>query len=231
MATAQNRARRVDRLAGTLLARYVRWVRRTSRGIPEMEAIAAEAAEKHFPCIVGMWHGEFMLLPLIKPRPEKEHEDERAPVETIGALIVEQIDNARLGEGMLRRVDVVTHHSASAMANALEHQNLFLMPLWRAIGNSTWVVKGRTLPKTLSIALAVLLAIVALFVIPYDLDLKGNGTLEPRLKHDVFAAIDGEVSRPSNWAASDTELAAGIDPRWSDISQPALRTPAPRCRR
>jgi 3-deoxy-D-manno-octulosonic-acid transferase len=68
MATAQNRARLVDRLAGTLLARYVGWVRRTSRGIPEMEAVVAEAAEKNFPCIVGMWHGEFMLLPLIKPR-------------------------------------------------------------------------------------------------------------------------------------------------------------------
>ncbi len=72
-------------------------------------------------------------------------------METIGALIVEQIDNARLGEGMLRRVDVVTEHSSSALANAMEHQNLFLMPVWRAIGNSTWVVKGRTLPKTITI--------------------------------------------------------------------------------
>jgi 3-deoxy-D-manno-octulosonic-acid transferase len=67
MATAQDRARLVDRLAGTLLARYVRLVRRTSRGIPEMEAIVADAVNKHYPCIVGMWHGEFMLLPLIKP--------------------------------------------------------------------------------------------------------------------------------------------------------------------
>src|SRR5947208_1823379 len=66
MATAQKRARLVDRAAGGLLARYVRLVRRTSRGIPAMERIVVDNV-KHTPCVVGMWHGEFMLLPLIKP--------------------------------------------------------------------------------------------------------------------------------------------------------------------
>ena len=66
MAAAQERTRFIDRMAGGLLARYVRFVRRTSRGIPEMDAIVADNV-KHHPCIVGMWHGEFMLLPLIKP--------------------------------------------------------------------------------------------------------------------------------------------------------------------
>ncbi len=69
MATAREGRRLVDRVAGHLLARYVRFVRRTSRGIPEMDAIVA-ANVKHHPCIVAMWHGEFMLLPLIKP-PDK----------------------------------------------------------------------------------------------------------------------------------------------------------------
>jgi multidrug efflux pump subunit AcrA (membrane-fusion protein) len=158
----------------------------TSDMPPQVEdAVQAYVDESHSKTVA--------VLPLIRPRPEAEHEEERTEVETIGALIVEQIDNARLGEGMLRRVDVVTEHSSSALANALEHQNLFLMPLWRAIGNSTWVVKGRALPKTIAIAVAVLVLFVALFVIPYDLDLKGNGKLEPQLKRDVFAAIDGEV--------------------------------------
>jgi multidrug efflux pump subunit AcrA (membrane-fusion protein) len=150
------------------------------------EAVQAYVDESHSKTVA--------VLPLIRPQPEKEHEEERTEVETIGALIVEQIDNARLGEGMLRRVDVVTEHSSSALANALEHQNLFLMPLWRALGKSTWVVKGRTLPKTISIALAVVALLVALFVIPYDLDLKGSGKLEPQLKKHVYAAVDGEIS-------------------------------------
>jgi 3-deoxy-D-manno-octulosonic-acid transferase len=66
MAAAQGGAGLIDRLAGGLLARYVRLVRRTSRGIPEMDAIVTAHIPYH-PCIVGMWHGEFMLLPLMKP--------------------------------------------------------------------------------------------------------------------------------------------------------------------
>jgi 3-deoxy-D-manno-octulosonic-acid transferase len=66
MANAQGGARLIDRLAGALLASYVRFVRRTSRQIAEMDATVADNV-KHHPCIVAMWHGEFMLLPLIKP--------------------------------------------------------------------------------------------------------------------------------------------------------------------
>ena len=33
------------------------------------------------------------------------------------------------------------------MANALEHQNLFLMPVWRALGKSRWIVGARTFPR------------------------------------------------------------------------------------
>jgi multidrug efflux pump subunit AcrA (membrane-fusion protein) len=114
-------------------------------------------------------------------------------METIGALIVEQIENARLGEGMLRRVDVVNDHSASALTNALEHQNLFLMPVWRTLGKTRWVVQARTLPKTIAVVLAVIAALVLLAVVPYDLDLKGAATLQPREKREVFAMLDGEV--------------------------------------
>jgi 3-deoxy-D-manno-octulosonic-acid transferase len=66
MANSQNRARLIDRMAGSMLASYVRFVRRTSDGVPEMDAVIAENV-KHHPCIIAMWHGEFMLLPLIKP--------------------------------------------------------------------------------------------------------------------------------------------------------------------
>jgi 3-deoxy-D-manno-octulosonic-acid transferase len=68
MADAQDKARLIDRIAGSLLARYVRYVRNTSWQTAEMDRIIA-ANVKHHPCIVAMWHGEFMLLPLIK-RPD-----------------------------------------------------------------------------------------------------------------------------------------------------------------
>src|SRR5712691_3854598 len=66
MADVQDKARLIDRIAGSLLARYVRYVRSTSWQTAQMDRIVA-ANVKHHPCVVAMWHGEFMLLPLIKP--------------------------------------------------------------------------------------------------------------------------------------------------------------------
>jgi 3-deoxy-D-manno-octulosonic-acid transferase len=66
MANAQHRPKRIESWAGSLLARYIKFVHRTSW---QTEAMT-ETLEQHYhnhPCIVAMWHGQFMLLPLIKP--------------------------------------------------------------------------------------------------------------------------------------------------------------------
>jgi multidrug efflux pump subunit AcrA (membrane-fusion protein) len=134
------------------------------------------------------------VYPLIKPRPEDPRGDvERGHVEPLGALIVEQ-----LGEGLARdvltdRVAVVRDHSVAALSNALEHQGLFLMPLWRALGRGRWLVQGKTLPKTIAVTIAVLLAGIALVAIPADFELEGRGTLQPVTRREVFAGIDGVV--------------------------------------
>src|SRR3712207_8097456 len=44
----------------------------------------------------------------------------------IGALIVEQMVDSRTPDGFLQRVQVVRTHSATALTNALEYENLFL---------------------------------------------------------------------------------------------------------
>jgi 3-deoxy-D-manno-octulosonic-acid transferase len=56
----------VPRLAGAALARYIRFVERTAWQTAEMGE-TLEAYYHHHPCIIGMWHGQFMLLPIIKP--------------------------------------------------------------------------------------------------------------------------------------------------------------------
>ena len=54
-----------------------------------------------------------------------EREDAEPP---IGALIVEQIEDNRVAPALAQRVEVVCRHSSTALANAMEHQSLFLMP-------------------------------------------------------------------------------------------------------
>ncbi len=135
------------------------------------------------------------VLPLGRPKPDEdadqqEQDDAEGPV---GALIVEQIEDNRVAPAMAQRIEVVCRHSSVAMANAMEHQSLFLMPLWRAIGKSKFIVQARTLPKTILIAVALLAVIVGLFIVPADFDLHAKGTLEPVNRKDVYAGVQGTV--------------------------------------
>jgi multidrug efflux pump subunit AcrA (membrane-fusion protein) len=135
------------------------------------------------------------VLPLRRPPPPEEDDPNKRVEreEPIGALIVEQIEDSRLTQSLTHRAEVVCQHSSTALANALEHQNLFLMPVWRALGKTRWVVQGRTLPKTLTISAAVLAVIVFLCVWPWDFTLESKGTLEPVVRQKVFANTDGIV--------------------------------------
>ncbi len=136
------------------------------------------------------------VLPLGRPKPDHEADaDEKENVEEpVGALIVEQIEDNRVAPAMAQRIDVVCKHSSVALANAMEHQSLFLMPLWRAIGKSRFLVQARTLPKTVLVVTAVLAVILALFLWPTDFDLQAKGTLEPAGRMDVYADENGIVA-------------------------------------
>ena len=90
MADVQDKARLIDRIAGSLLARYVRYVRNTSWQVAEMDRTVA-ANVRHHPCVVAMWHGEFMLLPLIKP-----------PDRPVDVMLARHSDAEFLGEALKR---------------------------------------------------------------------------------------------------------------------------------
>jgi hypothetical protein len=143
------------------------------------------------------------ILPLKRPPPPEGDDPKKQakPEPPIGALIVEQIEDSRVTASLTHRTDVVCKHSSTALANALEHQNLFLMPVWRALGKTRWIVEARTLPKTLSIAAAVVVVLLALGLWPVDFTMESKGTLEPVDRHRVFAALDASVD----------DIPAGID--------------------
>lgn len=113
--------------------------------------------------------------------------------EVIGALIVEQIESAIPADIFHARCDLVYEHGTRAIANSRAHTNLFMMPLWRTLGHATWVLRARTLPKTLGVIALVLAIVLGLTFIPKEFTLEAEGTLRPVVRHQVFAAIDGEV--------------------------------------
>ncbi len=163
----------------------------TSDMAPQVEAaLDAYVDESHTKAIA--------ILPLVEARDEEARfteEQEIDPARVIGALVVEQMVDSRTPDGFLQRVDVVRSHSATALANALEYEGLFLMPVWRALGKGTRLFRGRALPKTLAVTAAIVGAVVFLSLFPANFKLKGDGQLKPTLRRNVWAAVDGEVKQ------------------------------------
>ncbi len=152
------------------------------------EAVEAYVDDSHCKTVV--------VLPLARPDDQDEHErDPHYRPEYFGALVIEQINTDGIPVAMRRRIDVVAEHGSVALANSLEHNSLFLMPLWRTLGKSKWIVSARTLPKTIAVAIVLVAALLSLFLVPAEFELHGKGTLEPVEKRDVFASTDGIVTK------------------------------------
>jgi Biotin-lipoyl like/HlyD family secretion protein len=116
------------------------------------------------------------------------------PPQPIGALIIEQLRDARAGETLRTRSELVAQHSTAALSNAIEHSSVLLLPLWKQLGKATWLVRGRTLPKTLLVLALVIAGITALVVVPTEFEVAARGKLQPAERREVFAPLDGVVA-------------------------------------
>ncbi|MEO0530757.1 MAG: biotin/lipoyl-binding protein [Planctomycetota bacterium] len=187
----------------TLLTKVARAVARTGEDVwytGDTSKLAPQV-EKTLDAYVDESQTKAMaILPLVDRRgvdPEATEEDlrkgGRREGDVIGALIVEQMVDNRIADGFTQRVDVVRSHSETALANALEHEGLFLMPLWKTLGNATWMFRRHTLPKTVLVTATIVGLIAAALLVEKDFTLEGDGKLRPREVANVFAEIDGTV--------------------------------------
>lgn len=129
------------------------------------------------------------VLPLERPVPDADAN--RSPPELLGALIIEQLHDGRLSDSLMKRAEVVADHSAAALANAIDHSSLFLLPLWRTLGKATHALRGSARYKTLGIAGAVALLVGALVAVPADFEMSSRGTLRPQTRREIYAGVSG----------------------------------------
>jgi multidrug resistance efflux pump len=139
------------------------------------------------------------VLPLRRPAEsiDEKEDAKRGEVEegeVIAALIVEQIEDNRPPEAFAQGVELVSEHSSRALSNSLEHNDLFLMPVWREIGKLKWILRARTLPKTLAAMAAIIAAILFLCLWPAKFEMVANGRIWPADRRDVFVSEDGMVT-------------------------------------
>lgn len=137
---------------------------------------------------------QLAVLPIRESNPNADDKTRPKQRENmLGAIVIEQLVDSKLAEGLLQRVDVVRRHSSAALTNAQSHEQLFLLPVWRTIGKSRVMVEARNLPKTVAAAIALTAVGLALWLAPYDFTVVADGKLQPEVRRNVFAALDGMV--------------------------------------
>ena len=151
--------------------------------------------EESLQAYVDFAHTKTLGIVPLRRLPEEQQPDESAvpEAEIVGALVVEQIEDNRKLDTVRQRALEVTPHASRAITNAYDHESMFLMPLWRAIGKSRVLVSARNLPKTLLAIAAALIAIVVCLVVPIRFDLEGAAELQPVERRNVFASMQGVV--------------------------------------
>lgn len=137
------------------------------------------------------------VFPLKKKKleetPEEDIKAREKPEPPFGAIIIEQIEDSRVPERMKKRVEIVSDHACSALGNSLDHNSVFLMPLWRRIGKSKVLVSARMLPKTITVSACIVFAILFMIFVPWNFSPSADGTLLPVHRSNVYANLDGTV--------------------------------------
>ena len=140
------------------------------------------------------------IIPLAQVDPEASEESslEKSarpkPAKMLGALIIEHLTDSTIQESLKKRVQVVTEHSELALSNTSEYNSIFMMPVWRALGKATSLVRGGNLVKTVSVVLALVVIGAFLSLFPYPFALGSKGRLTPETQHEVFALVDGVLT-------------------------------------
>ncbi len=119
--------------------------------------------------------------------------DEDAPATQqtpVGALIVEQFDG-EFREELPQQVTAIAGHCGSALANAATYDAVPWASLWRSLAGPQLM---RRLSLTGVVAATLTLAIAALALIPADLALPAEGTLEPSIRREIYSGIDGSIT-------------------------------------
>ncbi|MGI9516047.1 MAG: efflux RND transporter periplasmic adaptor subunit [Pirellulaceae bacterium] len=136
------------------------------------------------------------VIPLIQGDEEQDQDPdvrETEPPEVNGALVFEWFGQDVSEQEAAGHVEVLSDHVGRALANADTYRSIFLMPVWRTIGKWRWLIKARTLPKTIAVAVGLLLLTLFFTLFPWSLQMRVQGVLQPVEQQNVFANMQGVI--------------------------------------
>jgi|GEM_PF-1127214 len=111
-----------------------------------------------------------------------------------GALIVEYFDQELAQSQIAEDLQLATLHATIGMSRSMDEDAVFLMPLWRTLGRLRTLLLGDALKKTIAGSVAVAALVLYLCFWPMTLKMRVDGVLQPEVRRNLFAEIDGVVS-------------------------------------
>ncbi|MEQ1906222.1 MAG: HlyD family efflux transporter periplasmic adaptor subunit [Pirellulaceae bacterium] len=148
----------------------------------------APQIESQLHAYVDTAHAKFVgILPLFD-----DSDIENKKRQPVAALILEQLSGSQVSSQLESRATLVGEHAQAALANALAHNSIFLMPLWKKLAWLSTPFRSAQLPKTM-VAMAVAFALVATMVLmPYPFSLGTAGEMIAETQQEIFAEVDGK---------------------------------------
>lgn len=127
----------------------------------------------------------------------------------LGAMIVEQLSDQTISEDQSNRVTLVAQHGAAALANANQYNSLFLLPLWKFLGQFRWFTQAANLPKTLTAVIVLAVVCLLLVALPYEFAMPAKGVIQPVHRRGIYAMVDGIVKDVALPDQQNVEVKAG----------------------
>jgi len=189
----------VDRSSGQVVAleRLAAAVAASGEPLTWREESAQDSAEELPPQLatvlqdyLDLGHArQLVAIPLRHPGPESKS-TEAAPPHAL--LIAESFIAGQPLTTLSERAGELARLSNSALGNALAHDSLPLLPLQTRLAKLLTTLSHRPISAALCVA-GVALALTLLAVVPADLTVEVEGTLQPQARRNLFAPSDGIV--------------------------------------
>ncbi|MCD0458689.1 efflux RND transporter periplasmic adaptor subunit [Roseiconus lacunae] len=135
-----------------------------------------------------------IALPIFQ-LPGSNEASDRTPSgrQAIACLIVEQFAVSRPSPRLEPRLELIETHIANAVANSLTYNQLFLLPVWKWLGQSLNVRRGPSFRAIL--CLLTLATMVLLAFIPVEYHVWASGRIMPTRRASIFAPAAAEVKK------------------------------------
>ncbi len=138
------------------------------------------------------------VIPLVK-EPEVNVEAQFRPglrekPKKLGAVIIEYFDTDVKQDQVADQCKLLIEHAQIAANNAQLHSDIFLMPLWKRMGDLQKLLFRDHIAKTITGLVALALFVLLLIFYPAKLKMKVDGVMRPEERCNVFARTEGFVT-------------------------------------